>query len=276
MVELSLPQNAWVDIEAAERSITAAQDAIRAGDWKDAWAHGHIALNISGRPFLAGFEAPWVDEVRGELEELQLRARETIAQAGIGLGGSELAGAERSARALIRSAPFRESGYLHLMRALVAAGNTAEALRTFDELRRLLAEELGSAPGAETQALHRRLLGGIEEAASDRPRSDAPAWRRARDKRDPPPLLAHAPAPQPLRRPRPGARPAARPLGRRPGWNRRSSSWSAASRASARRGSRPSSPSAPTATAPSSSTAAPMRSRVPSSGPSPKRCATGR
>ena len=174
MVELNLPENAWVDIEAAERSITAAQEAIRAGDWKDSWAHGHIALNISGRPFLAGFDAPWVDEVRGELEELQLRARETIAQAGIGLGGSELAGAERSARAMIRSAPFRESGYLHLMRALVAAGNTAEALRTFDELRRLLAQELGSAPGAETQALHRRLLGGVEDPEADRPRSDAP------------------------------------------------------------------------------------------------------
>src|SRR5690349_12988593 len=86
MVELTLPDNAWVDIEAAERSISAAQEAIRAGAWKDAWAHGHIALNISGRPFMAGFDAPWVDEVRGELDELQLRARETIAQAGIGLG----------------------------------------------------------------------------------------------------------------------------------------------------------------------------------------------
>lgn len=175
MVELTLPENSWVDIEAAERAIGAAQAALKAGDWKDAWAHGHIALNISARPFLSAFEAPWVDEVRRELEELQLRARETIAQAGIGLGGSELAGAERSARALIRAAPFRESGYLHLMRALVASGNTAEALRTYDELRRLLAEELGSAPGAETQALHRRLLGGGEPPAeAERPVSDSP------------------------------------------------------------------------------------------------------
>jgi hypothetical protein len=83
-----------------------------------------------------------------------------IAQAGIGLGGSELAGAERSARALIRSAPFRESGHLHLMQALAASGNTAEALRTYEELRRLLADELGAAPGAEAQTLHRKLLVG--------------------------------------------------------------------------------------------------------------------
>jgi DNA-binding SARP family transcriptional activator/tetratricopeptide (TPR) repeat protein len=159
-VELKLPDSTWIDIEAAERAIRVADSALKAGDWKDAWAHAHIALNIAGRPFLAGFEAPWVEEVRRELEELELRAREVIARAGIGLGGSELAGAERSARALIRAAPFRESGYLNLMRALVASGNTAEALRTYDELRKLLAEELGSAPGAEIQALHRRLLGG--------------------------------------------------------------------------------------------------------------------
>ena len=157
-IELRLPENTWIDIEAAERAIRVADSALVASDWRDAWIHAHIALNIAGRPFLAGFEAPWVDEIRGELEELELRSLEMIARAGIGLGGSELAGAERSARALIRAAPFRETGYLSLMQALVAAGNKAEALRTFDELRTLLNEELGSAPGAEIQALHRKLL----------------------------------------------------------------------------------------------------------------------
>jgi SARP family transcriptional regulator, regulator of embCAB operon len=162
-VELRLPDETWIDFEAAERSMLAAVSALRASDWKDAWAQAHIALNISGRPFLAGFDAAWVEEVRSELEELHMRSREVIAQAGIGLGGSELAGAERAARALIRLAPFRESGYLLLMRALVASGNTAEALRTYDELRNLLAAELGTAPGAEIQALHRRLLGGLPQ-----------------------------------------------------------------------------------------------------------------
>jgi DNA-binding SARP family transcriptional activator len=157
-VELRLPEGTWIDVEGAEHAIRAAESALRAGDWKDAWAHGHIALNISGRPFLAGFDASWVEDVRRDLEELHLRSREVIARAGIGLGGSELAGAERSARALIRAAPFRESGHLHLMQALAASGNTAEALRTYEQLRRLLAEELGAAPGAEAQALHKTLL----------------------------------------------------------------------------------------------------------------------
>lgn len=161
-VELQLPDTTWVDIEAAENAIQAAEAALAASSWKDAWAHGNVALNISSRPFLAGFEAPWVEEVRRELDELQSRARESIARAGIGLGGSELAGAERSARELVRTTPFRESGYVLLMRALVASGNTAEALRAYERLRHVLREELGTAPGAEIQALHRRLLTGRE------------------------------------------------------------------------------------------------------------------
>ena len=158
-VELRLPENVWIDIEAAEQAIDIADSALASAEWKDAWVRAHISLNISGRPFLSGFEATWVDEVRHELSELELRSLEAISRAGVGLGGSELAGAERSARALIRAAPFRETGYLNLMEALVASGNTAEALRTYEELRRLLRDELGSAPGAETQALHRKLLG---------------------------------------------------------------------------------------------------------------------
>jgi DNA-binding SARP family transcriptional activator len=94
-VELRLPDSTWVDVEAAEQAIRAANAAVAASEWRDAWAHGNVALNISSRPFLAGFDAPWVEEVRRELAELQSRARESIARAGIGLGGSELAGAER-------------------------------------------------------------------------------------------------------------------------------------------------------------------------------------
>jgi DNA-binding SARP family transcriptional activator len=159
-VELRLPEDTWVDVEIAERAIRVAEAALRSKAWRETWAQAHITLNISGRPFLAGFEAPWAEDVRRDLNELEFRSREAIAQAGIGLGGSELAGAERAARALVRDAPFRESGYLLLMRALVASGNSAEALRTYDELKTLLVKELGGAPSAEIQALHRRLLRG--------------------------------------------------------------------------------------------------------------------
>jgi len=56
-------------------------------------------------------------------------------------------------------APYRESGYRHLMRALAARGNSAEALKIYDALRRRLRDDLGVAPGPETQDLYRQLLG---------------------------------------------------------------------------------------------------------------------
>jgi DNA-binding SARP family transcriptional activator len=157
-IELRLPDSAWVDIEAAEQAIQAADAALREHKWGEAWMDAHITSNVAGRPFLAGFDAPWATQVRADLKELELRAMEVISRAGTGLGGSELAGAERAARALIREAPFRESGYINLMRALSSAGNSAEALRVYERLRNLLASELGSAPGAEARALHHELL----------------------------------------------------------------------------------------------------------------------
>lgn len=76
----------------------------------------------------------------------------------LNLSGTELATAERSARELVERAPFRESGYRVLMQALAAGGNTAEALMVYDQLVRLLGDELGVAPSPPTRDLHARLL----------------------------------------------------------------------------------------------------------------------
>jgi class 3 adenylate cyclase len=101
-----------------------------------------------------------VDEVRHRLDDALLRAHECVAAAGLGLSGPELASAERSARALIKLAPYRESGYRFMMQVLAYQGNVAEALLTYERLRRLLRDELGASPGPATQAVHKRLLQG--------------------------------------------------------------------------------------------------------------------
>src|SRR5262249_45611996 len=95
----------------------------------------------------------------GTRAELHVRAVEAYARAGLGIGGTELAAAVRAGRTLVRSEPYRESGYRLLMEALEREGNRAEAVRVYDQLRRRLRDELGLAPSAETQDLHRRLLG---------------------------------------------------------------------------------------------------------------------
>ncbi|HTE63439.1 MAG TPA: AAA family ATPase, partial [Solirubrobacteraceae bacterium] len=65
-----------------------------------------------------------------------------------------------AARAAAALAPFRESAHRLLMEAHEAAGNPAEALRAFEDLRRLLREELGTVPSPEAMAVHQRLLQG--------------------------------------------------------------------------------------------------------------------
>lgn len=157
-LRLVLPAEAWIDVEVAFRAIHEAEAAAHSGDWPQAWIGGRVALDVSRREFASGFDAPWIEERRRSLEALQASALECIGEAGLGLGGTEIAAAERCGRALVALEPLRESGYRLLMRALEARGNAAEALAVYDRLRRLLRDELGAAPGAATQALHKHLL----------------------------------------------------------------------------------------------------------------------
>jgi DNA-binding SARP family transcriptional activator len=156
---LELPRGAFIDIEAASERLHEAESAVAAGEWTRAWAPARAALHTATRGFLRGADAPWIDEVRRELEETRIRALECVASAGLGLGGTELASTERAARTLVEIAPFRESGYLHLMRALAAQENVAEAVRVHERLRGLLRDELGTTPSASVRELYQELVG---------------------------------------------------------------------------------------------------------------------
>lgn len=159
-IRLSLPEDAWVDVEAAADGLHRAESAVAQGDWVRAWGPARVALHIAERVFLPGHEAPWITAERHRLADVLLRTHECVAAGGLGLGGPELAAAERSAHRLIELAPLRESGYRHLMRVLVAHDNVGEALLVYERVRRRLREELGIAPGTATQALHQSLLQG--------------------------------------------------------------------------------------------------------------------
>lgn len=158
-LQLRLPAGAWIDLEAAAEGLHRAEAAVARRDWTGAWGPGRVAQHVAARGFLPGEDAPWIDDQRRRLEEIHARALELVGRASLEIGGSELDTAERTARTLVAKAPYRESGHRLLMEALVARGNPAEALVVYEQLRQRLREELGAAPGPETQALHRRLLG---------------------------------------------------------------------------------------------------------------------
>ncbi len=150
--------DAWVDLEAAVDAIHRAESAVAQERWSAAWGPSLTALFVAERDFLAGEDAPWIDEVRHQLTVLRLRALECHTAVGLGLGGTELAAAIRCARQLIRLAPLRESGYRQLMSALQREGNVAEALHVYGELCERLRDELGVSPSAATRELYQQLL----------------------------------------------------------------------------------------------------------------------
>lgn len=157
-LRLALPEGTFVDLEAAREAIHRAEGAVSQRRWTDAWAPARVALYTAQRPLLAMVEANWIEAERREMEEIRLRALESVAATGLALGGPELAAAERAGRDLVEAAPFRESGHRLLMEVLEARDNVAEALLVYERLRRRLDEELAITPGAVTQELHRRLL----------------------------------------------------------------------------------------------------------------------
>ena len=83
---------------------------------------------------------------------------ECYAAAGLGLGGTELAGAVRAGRQLTRLAPLRESGYATSCRPLAAQDNLAEALGVYGQLSEYLRDQFGVSPSPATRQLYRRLL----------------------------------------------------------------------------------------------------------------------
>jgi SARP family transcriptional regulator, regulator of embCAB operon len=158
-IELVLPRDVFVDVEAAREALHRAESHSSAGEWAESWGPAGVAYHVARRPLFQGEDRPWLDEWRRRLDEIRLRGLECFADARLGLGGPTLSHAEDCARQLIELARYRETGHRILIEALERRGNVAEALLAYDRLRVLLREELGVAPSPALQSVHRRLLG---------------------------------------------------------------------------------------------------------------------
>jgi SARP family transcriptional regulator, regulator of embCAB operon len=177
---LILPPGSWLDIAAADEAANAAEQALAIGDSDGALLNASTAESLARGTFLPGEDARWVSEKRAELREILVRALECLAEANRIRG--DPAAAVRAADELVALEPFREGGYRLLMQAQSAAGNDAEALRTYERCRALLSEELGAYPSPETEAVYLEILRNSPSSAAahpdqlnlDGPRSESP------------------------------------------------------------------------------------------------------
>ncbi|MCB1016595.1 MAG: AAA family ATPase, partial [Acidimicrobiales bacterium] len=117
-----------------------------------------------GRPF-PGLDDMAVRAESARLEETRQQLEETRASRLIGASpGAAVATLER----LVAEAPLRERRWSLLVEALVVDGRVAEALRTYERARRLLADEVGAAPGPALDAAYRSALDAPAGAADHR------------------------------------------------------------------------------------------------------------
>ena len=125
--------------EAAERALDEA-----VGLWR-----GPVLADLAGEPFHV--------RVAQVLEAERASAVEAWAEVALRVGREPAVVLERLA-ALVESDPLRESAAALTMWAQAAAGRPSEALRTYEDTRRALRDELGVNPSAVLREMHGRVV----------------------------------------------------------------------------------------------------------------------
>jgi DNA-binding SARP family transcriptional activator len=157
---LTLPPDTFVDLERARAGMHECDRLMRGGEIAAALAEARVALEIAGRGFLSGEEAPWIEGVRRTLGDIRLNAYQRTVEAEIQRGRLDLAEAE--ARVLLGLEPLHEPGYRLLMRTLAARGNPGQAIRVYEQCRRTLREQVAATPSRATDRLLREIVASSE------------------------------------------------------------------------------------------------------------------
>lgn len=148
------------DVDRARRLLDDAERAAPAP--ASAGARAAVRLLEAGDGPAEEVGVEWTAPLRSEVTALRRRGRHLLARTALADGDGEIA--EDTARRAVNEDPLDEEAVRLLMRALLAQGLPADALRSYDGLRRALAEELGTDPAPATQRLYEAALQGSGDA----------------------------------------------------------------------------------------------------------------
>lgn len=146
-----------IDARQFERLVDEGMRHLQAGERPAGAAMLRSALTLWRGPVLADFAfEEFAQPYIRRLNDRHLDAIEELAA--VELAAGLISDALSLVEAAIREDPLRERSREILMLALYRAGRHAEALRTYQRLRKLLVEELGLDPSPALQQLQQRIL----------------------------------------------------------------------------------------------------------------------
>lgn len=144
------------DLGMFDLQVRLAREAAVAGDDAAVIDHLGAALALWRGPALAGIDSPVVRAAVAVLDERRIAAADQLMETRLGQGAARELVADL--RALLDEHPLRETTRAQLMLALYRSGRQADALRVYEEGRRLLADELGLDPRPDLMQLHEQIL----------------------------------------------------------------------------------------------------------------------
>ncbi|MFF0011822.1 BTAD domain-containing putative transcriptional regulator [Streptomyces sp. NPDC005374] len=148
---------AQVDARRFEELLARGRDAVARGSSDEAADLLSEALGLwRGREALEGLGQPFARIEAARLAELRLVAQEESFGLHLELGRADRTIAPLLAH--VAAHPLRERPRGQLMTALFRTGRVSDALRTYQEGREVLREELGIDAGPELRALHKAVL----------------------------------------------------------------------------------------------------------------------
>ena len=159
------------DAVAFEQQLVRARQLRKNGDQAGAVTALESALGLWRGVAFAGVPGPFAETERVRLAELRSTAAEERADVLLALARHEEVVPDLTA--MVADHPLRERMRGLLMIALYRSGRPAEALRVFQDGRRVLAEELGIDPGSELSRIHQQVL--TSDPALDLPAADGQA-----------------------------------------------------------------------------------------------------
>ena len=145
-----------IDIEEFDRLLSEGENARRARNFDECVRAYEQALTLYRGEFMQGSYELWVEEQRTYYREQYLRLLESLA--GVAETAADWQKAMQLAQLIVREDQFREDIHCMILRAHAALGNRGAVKEHYEGLKRMLENELGVQPSAETRKLYQQLV----------------------------------------------------------------------------------------------------------------------